>query len=88
MIDFASMVRCELDRARRKHASAIHSAAEGYAVILEEVDEFWDEVRKQSGARSLRDMLTELVQIGAMAQRCAEDLHLVDAESRGNGGAS
>jgi hypothetical protein len=45
---------------------------EAYAVILEELDEFWDEVRKKEHCPE--KMLRELIQIAAMAQRAAEDL--------------
>jgi hypothetical protein len=43
-------------------------------VILEELDEFWEEVRKKRSQRDPLRMLGELVQIAAMAQRCAEDV--------------
>ena len=38
-------IEVELHRASEKH-SAFHSGHEGYAVILEELDELWDEVKK------------------------------------------
>ena len=74
---FATLVRSELAQARSKHANQ-HSAHESYAVILEEVEEFWNEVRLQTDQRSKMRMLRELTQIGAMAQRAAEDLGLID----------
>lgn len=70
---FRLHVRCELDRARANH-KPINSAHEGYAVILEELDEFWDEVKKKRELRDGRRMYEELVQIAAMAQRTAEDV--------------
>ena len=48
MTDFLEDVAEELRRARRKHAP-MHSLHEAYAVILEEMDEFWDEVRAWHG---------------------------------------
>ena len=69
---FATEVREELDRARRKFPP-INSLHEGYAVILEELDELWDEVRDQDPEGRLRRAYRELVQIAAMAQRTAED---------------
>ena len=61
-------------------ASEIHgkfnSAHEAYAVILEEVDEFWDEVKKKREARSPEKMRKELIQIAAMAIRTIYDLKL------------
>ena len=80
MSEFAKIVRAELISARAKWAPQ-HSAHESYAVILEELDEFWEEVRKKKSERSNVRMLSELVQIAAMAQRAAEDLGLIDQET-------
>lgn len=74
MSKFQTMVNEELIRARLKHPTPIHSIAEGYAVILEELDEFWDEVRMQHADQSQHRMLAELVQVAAMARRVAEDV--------------
>jgi hypothetical protein len=52
------------------------SAHEGYAVLLEEVDELWDEVKRTPAPRDYLGMYKELVQIAAMAQRMAEDIVL------------
>lgn len=67
---FAGLVKHELEKAREKHRpiAGIH---EGYAVLLEEVDEFWERVKEQQP--DPMEMLKELGQIGAMAQRVAED---------------
>jgi hypothetical protein len=70
---FPLHVQCEIERARTKHRP-INSAHEGYAVILEELDEFWDEVKKKRELRDKRRMYDELVEIAAMAQRTAEDV--------------
>ena len=43
------------------------SAHEAYAVILEEVDEFWDEVKKKRSDRNPYSMRLELIQVAAMA---------------------
>jgi NTP pyrophosphatase (non-canonical NTP hydrolase) len=75
MSKFNSMVEAEVASAREKHAP-INSAHEGYSVILEELDEFWEEVRKKRVDRSKGKMLSELIQVAAMAQRTAEDLQL------------
>lgn len=66
----------ELSGARRKHGP-ISSAHEGYAVLLEEVEEFWELVRRQTGDRDPREVYRELVQIAAMAARIATDLELM-----------
>jgi len=76
MSQFAYLVSFELDDARDNNVS-FNSLHEGYAVLLEEVDELWDEVKKKPKKRDKAKLLEELVQIGAMAQRMAEDLDLV-----------
>lgn len=60
----------ELYRARVKHPP-MASLHEGYAVILEELDEVWDEVKKQE--RDLDAVRAELIQVAAMAARMALD---------------
>lgn len=55
-----------------------NSAHEGYAVLLEEVDELWDEVKLKQSTRSVDDMYKEASQVAAMAIRimyevCNED---------------
>lgn len=71
---FRYLVEVELQRARMKHSQPIHSKHEGYAVILEELDEVKQEVFHGKSRLSLTD---ELVQVAAMCQRMAEDLRLV-----------
>jgi len=73
---FAGMVRRELSDARKRFPP-MHSVHEGYAVILEEVDELWSATKLKPAARNPQDLLTELVQIAAMCQRTAEDIGLV-----------
>lgn len=74
---FQAAVQAELRAVRRRHA-AVASVHEGYAVILEELEEFWEEVRKKRTDRSQVGMWDELVQIAAMAQRTAEDVLLTN----------
>jgi len=66
-------VRVELRRAREKFPR-FNSAHEGYAVILEEMDELWDEVMKKRVARSKSVMREEAIQIAAMAVRFMVDV--------------
>jgi hypothetical protein len=73
--NFAALVASELAAARKGHGP-INSLHEGFAVLLEEVDEFKEEVWKKRSKRNLRKALAELVQVAAMAQRCAEDVLL------------
>jgi len=75
--DILSDVREELARARAKF-NRFNSAHEGYAVILEEMDELKYEVWKNRKIRSRERMLAEAIQIAAMAIRFAEDVCLTD----------
>ncbi len=68
---FASHVATALEYARRKHPP-IHSLHEGYAIIKEELDEFWDEVKRQEPSPTA--VVSELLHIAAMCQRVAEDV--------------
>jgi hypothetical protein len=66
----------ELYHAQRTKGRPFNSAHEGYSVILEELDELWDEVRKK--VRDKQRMNEECVQIAASAIRfildvCKED---------------
>ena len=65
-------VKWALQQAIKKHA-LIHSIHEGYAVILEELDELWDEVKRQP----VKDdaMRKEAVHVAAMAVRFLLDLN-------------
>jgi hypothetical protein len=61
----------ELSRAMRKHGP-MRGAHEGYAVILEELDELWDEVKRQKpDPDALRK---EALQVAAMAMRFVADV--------------
>jgi NTP pyrophosphatase (non-canonical NTP hydrolase) len=72
-LDFRALVDKELKKARGKHKpqASIH---EGYAILLEEVDEFWEHVRAKAEKRNYKELLGELVQIASSAQKTAEDI--------------
>lgn len=63
----------EMERATRKY-SPMASAHEGYAVILEELDELWLEVKKKQAEHDHVAMRAECIQIAAMAARFALDI--------------
>lgn len=63
----------EVMRARSKFA-AFNSAHEGYAVILEELDELWEEVKLKRTMRDVERMRSETVQVAAMAVRFLTDV--------------
>ncbi len=58
----------ELQEAMAKHAP-MNSAHEGWAVIMEEVDELWDEVKLRPSKRNKDALRLEAKQIAAMAIR-------------------
>jgi hypothetical protein len=60
MTDVFLAIEEEIGRARSKFP-AFHSQHEAYAVILEELDEFWEKVRRDEDGRQ------ELIQVAAMA---------------------
>jgi len=53
------------------HHPPYHSAHEGYAVIKEELDELWEEVRKKARNRSAKRLREEAIQVAATAIRFA-----------------
>jgi hypothetical protein len=59
------MIDRALDHALGKHRRKFASAHEGYAVLLEEVEELWEAIRHDRPADAAR----EAAQVGAMAQR-------------------
>jgi hypothetical protein len=67
---------CPSDPTRETPTKTPHG---GYAVILEELDEFWEEVKKfnlPKGRDTRPNMRTELIQIAAMALRTIRDCNL------------
>lgn len=67
----------EYQRANEIHGP-FKSLHEGYAIMLEEFDELWDEIKKRNP--DMNAIQEEVVQIGAMALRflvdiCEEDQH-------------
>jgi len=68
-------VHQELERAMQLHGP-LRSAHESYAVILEELEEFWEEVRKKRDERDPKAMRTELIHTAAMCCRAIHDLSL------------
>lgn len=67
---FLADVRDEYNRATKKHGM-FNSAHEGWAVLFEEVDELWEEVRKKRSNRDAAGMRAECVQIAAMSLKFA-----------------
>lgn len=68
-------VREELLSAVQKFAP-MHSAHEGFAVIHEELDELWEEIKKSPKKRDIEAMHAEAVQVCAMSMRFLLDITL------------
>ena len=52
----------------------MQSEHEGYAIILEELDEAWDEIKKSPSRRDKARIRAEMIQVAAMALRFISDL--------------
>ncbi len=72
VLDVVQHVVTELDSALNRYA-AMNSAHEGYAVILEELDELKEHVWRKQGTRDLEAMRKEAIQVAAMAMRFLVD---------------
>jgi NTP pyrophosphatase (non-canonical NTP hydrolase) len=66
-------IEAEVSFAREKFPP-FNTAHEGYAVLLEEVDELWEHVKVKQGRRDVDKMRREAVQVAAMALRFALDI--------------
>ena len=66
------LVLNELDSALEKFPT-FNSSHEGYAVILEEMDELWDEIKYNKNPQSIIKQKKEAMQVGAMAIRFLMD---------------
>ena len=66
---FFQRIEKELDYAYEKHGTEPWSRHEFFAILLEEVDELWDDIKSDE---SLETLIKELVQVAAMCFRYAE----------------
>ncbi len=60
----------EFNKASKKNG-AFNSAHEAYAVLLEEVDELWDDIKRNQGYN--QKAMLEAMQVAAMAMRYLVD---------------
>lgn len=72
-LDAMILIECELEKAKEEHPK-FNSAHEGYAVILEELEELWDEIKVKQSKRDNIAIKKEAIQVGAMAARFLTDL--------------
>jgi hypothetical protein len=69
-----SEVLIETFRAKSLFPQDFVNQHEGYAVLLEEVDELWEEVKKNQKNYDLNRQRKEAIQVAAMAVRFATEL--------------
>jgi hypothetical protein len=79
---FLDSVAAEVQRAE-KLFPPLNSSHEAYAVIKEELEELWEQVRLRSGDRDPAAMAKELRQAAAMCVRAAVNLGLAGGEGDG-----
>ena len=63
------MIETELRKAIFNFPKPFNSSHEGYAVLLEEVDELWHEIKNDKQEGSIQRQREEVVQVGAMAAK-------------------
>lgn len=61
-------------RTAKENWPLFNSAHEGYAVLLEEMEELWEHVRTKQRDRDLFAMRQEAIQVAAMAVRFANEV--------------
>ena len=71
--DELTMLKAKVDDPNHPFAD-LHSPHHGYALLLEEMDELWEEIRKKNQFRDLEAMREEAMQIAALAIRFMVDL--------------
>ncbi len=67
-------IEAEVKRAKQLFPPDFHNQHEAYAVILEEVDELWDEIKKNQKNYDLPAQRKEAVQAAAMLTRLIVEL--------------
>lgn len=60
-------VEQELQSATTEHGEFFASNHEGYGVIMEEIEELWDEIKKKRSKRDPALMRAEAIQVAAIA---------------------
>jgi hypothetical protein len=76
MPNFEYLVAEKLEDARKRYPEPIHSLHESYALMKEELEEFFHDIIQ----RDQKEMVYDLLQVAAMAKRTYEDLKLDDPD--------
>lgn len=72
--EIIELINTEINLANSKY-SAFRRTHEGYAIIKEEVDELWDEIKRSKATDANELMVNEAIQIAAMAIKFIESLY-------------
>ena len=81
--EIQSLIKHEMLKASSKFG-AFHNAHEGYAVLLEEVDELWDAVKlNQNNPNREVELQHEALHVAAMALRFLYDVVTSDEKKEG-----
>lgn len=67
-------IREEIERAKNMYPNDFHNQHEAYAVILEEIDELWTEIKKNQKNYDLAAQDKEATQAAAMLVRLIVEL--------------
>ena len=70
---FLDLVQTECVLARAEHAP-MTSLHEAHSIIMEEFEEFWDEIKKKHSAQDATKIIRELIQVAAMTCCAVVDL--------------
>ncbi len=72
----AETILVEFKRAKVKYPKRFNSMHEAYAVVLEELDEVWDEIK----GKNYQKALEEMIQVGAMAFQFIKEFGLAQPQ--------
>ena len=83
LMEVTDEIFAEVCRAQKVHTTPIHNLHEAHSVIIEEFDEFWEQVKinprklyEDDQKVRLRKIREELIQVAAMCVRTIIDLNL------------
>lgn len=72
-LEIQMAVDVEICISKEKH-KPFNSSHEGYGVLLEELDEVWEEIKKSKNYTLSNESKQELIQVAAVAMRMINEL--------------
>jgi len=73
MITVFNEIETELNSAKEKYPNSHRSFHESYAILKEEVDELWEEIKRSKNDNNKHEVRKEALQVAAMAIRFITD---------------